>query len=66
MLTKQLKALYGAAVAGLGSAETAYAAHHAITWGDGLHISSVALVAYGVVWAVPNYVRVKRAARRVK
>lgn len=54
MLSRYLKALYGAALAGLGATETAYVAHQMVTWGDAITIAIVTVSALGVIWAVPN------------
>lgn len=56
ILTSYLKAIYGALVAGLGSAATAYA-DGVITGQEGVFIAIAAVGAFGVVWGVPNYLK---------
>jgi hypothetical protein len=50
---KYLKAVYGAAVAGLGSFAVAYA-DNVITGPEWVTVATVTLSAFGVIWAVPN------------
>lgn len=54
-MQQYLKAVYGAVVAGLGAAATAYAQGGGhIGWQSGIFIASAALGALAVVWGVPN------------
>ena len=54
-MTKYLKAIYAALLAGLGAAATAYLnGHQHIGVLGGIGIATAAVTALGVVWAVPN------------
>lgn len=54
-MQKYLKAIYAAALAGLGAASSAYAQGHGhIGYQAGVAIASAILLALGVVWGVPN------------
>lgn len=54
-MTKYLKAIYGAVLAGLGATGTAYAqgnGHIGIV--AAVFIATTVVTAFGVVWGVPN------------
>lgn len=53
-MQKYLKAIYGAAVAALGSVGTAYVAQGDLTWQVIVPIAITFLGALGVIWGVPN------------
>ena len=54
-MTKYLKAIYGAALAGLGATYTAYAQGNGhIGFVAGIAIATATVTAFGVVWGVPN------------
>lgn len=54
-MMQYLKAIYAAALAGLGAAATAYAQGNGhIGYQAGIAIASATLTALSVVWAVPN------------
>lgn len=54
-MSKYLKAIYGAAVAALGAAGTAYAQGNGhIGWQAGLFIATATVSALGIIWGVPN------------
>jgi len=54
-MQQYLKALYAAALAGLGAASTAYAQGNGhIGYQAGVVIATAVLTSLGVVWAVPN------------
>lgn len=50
---KYLKALYGAAAAGLGALSVAYA-DNAVTNQEWVSIAIAVVGALGIIWAVPN------------
>ena len=52
-MTPYLKAIYGAAVAGLATADVALADGR-ITWQEGVKVAIAAVGAFGVIWGVPN------------
>ena len=54
-MQKYLKAIYAAALAGLGATYTAYAQGNGhISWAAGITIAISTITAAGVVWGVPN------------
>jgi len=54
-MQQYLKAIYAAALAGLGAASTAYAQGNGhIGYQAGIAIATAVLTTLGVVWAVPN------------
>jgi hypothetical protein len=54
-MTKYLKALYGAVLAGLGATATAYIQGHGhIGFVADIFIATTVVTAFGVVWGVPN------------
>ena len=54
-MQKYLKAIYAAALAGLGAASTAYAQGNGhIGYQAGIAIAAAVLTSLSVVWAVPN------------
>ena len=54
-MQKQLKAIYAAVVAGLGSAQLAYVTgHEHIGWYAGMTIATMTVTAYGAVYGVTN------------
>jgi len=54
-MSQYLKAIYAAAIAGLGAASTAYAQGNGhIGYQAGIAIATAVITAAGVVWAVPN------------
>lgn len=58
-MSKYLKAFYGAAVAGLASAQGAYVATGHIGWAAGFSIAGAVLGGFAIVWGVPNAPEVK-------
>jgi hypothetical protein len=54
-MTKYLKAIYAAVLAGLGAAGTAYVSNDGhIGFVAGIFIATATVTAFGVVWGVPN------------
>lgn len=59
-MTPYLKAIYGAILAGLGAAQTAYLVppHH-IGWGAAIGVTIATVTTLGVVWGIPNSPKAK-------
>lgn len=54
-MTKYLKAIYGAVIAGLGATSAAYVQGHGhIDFQACIFIATATITALGVVWGVPN------------
>jgi len=53
-MQQYLKAIFAAALAGLGAAQTAYVSDGRIGVVEGITIAIAALSALAVVWGVPN------------
>jgi hypothetical protein len=53
-MQQYLKAVFAAALAGLGAAQTAYISNGRIGFVEGIAIAIASVSALSVVWAVPN------------